>query len=315
MLVLDRFLHTAGIMPPLTPGRIVSDRHDIVAPIPIHYAEVRRMATVSTIAVLALVVGGLSLTFVRTTRDEQRRKEYLSTVRAIRWWMVPMGLLQLTLVLGAALGLTLLIPQLWWSWWRLFGGVGNIAFGQTDQPGLGWTIVGVIIPISVTLLVPALAYNEELAFRLDSEDETRVAGLIRQLKFGLMHSAFAGVPIAAGLALTISGIYYRQVYLVRLRRHTPTETAGRTAPDEDAVLPPLPIGKPYDAAEWDEVLALRSRTRTATAQARLLNETDPDEVIDGPQRDAIVAAAAAHTVSNWMVCVLLLGVLLMDSLP
>lgn len=272
------------------------------------------MATVSTIAVLALVVVGLSLTFVRTARDKQRREEYLSTVRAIRWWMVPMGLLQLSLVLGAALSLAQLIPQLWWGWWRLFGGVGNIAFGQTDQPGLGWTIVGVIIPISVTLLVPALAYSEELACRLDSEDETRVAGLIRQLKFGLMHSAFAGVPIAAGLALTISGIYYRQVYLVTLRRHPPTETAGHTTPDEKALLPPLPVGKLYDAAEWDEVLALRSNARAAIAQARLLNETDPDEIIDRSQRDAIVTAAAAHTVSNWMVCALLLGVLIVDAL-
>lgn len=264
------------------------------------------MELAATIAVLLLVTVGLGLTGLRLTRDPTRRAEYVATISSIRWWMAPAAILHLTAVLGTYAALSALFPPLTWGWWRLFGGVGNVALGQTDEQGLGWSIVGFAIPVVLTALVPALAFDEKVAFRDGSDLESWHAGLLRQVRFGLAHSLFAGVPIAAGLALILSGFYYRCIYLVAVRRgpeSQPSQTPTTSVPE----LPPLPASGNYDPDEWDTALADRAAVR-ARRVAQSSDEGDPGVPLRAPR--AVATAAAAHTVSNWFVCLALLGFLM-----
>ncbi|EME19791.1 hypothetical protein G419_12856 [Rhodococcus triatomae BKS 15-14] len=255
---------------------------------------------------LLLVAAGLGLTGIRLTRDPARRAEYVATISAIRWWMVPAAVLHLTVVVCTYAALTALFPLLGWGWWRLFGGVGNVALGQTGEQGLGWSIVGFAIPVVVTALVPVLAFNEEVAFRDGSNLESWQSGLLRQARFGLAHSLFAGVPIAAGLALILSGLYYRRIYVVAARRSPGSQPSPTPAPSVPE-LPALPASGNYDPEEWDAALAARAAVR-ARRLAHSTGEVDTEVPLRAPR--AVATAAAAHTVSNWFVCLALLGFLM-----
>lgn len=215
--------------------------------------------------ITAVVIGVVALSALYTLRklvtSPQLRADYLLTVRAIRWWMVPGAILNLTVVILVFNGLAWLAPWLWWGWWKLLGGSGNVWVGQTNNVGLGWQIMALAIPLALFLALPILAHYEEVAYRKGSEKQSVPARIGRQLRFGLMHSVFAGIPIAAGLALTLSGFYFERVYLKTLQRQ--------------------PAAMTHEVEASTRHIVLRSW---------------PNEEI-GPQR-AVAVAAAAHTVSN-----------------
>jgi hypothetical protein len=250
------------------------------------------MATISTAVVVLLVVGSLTIEFVRLIRSTESRGQYLATVKAVRWWMVPAGITQLAVVLGVVYALTSVAPVLWFGWWALLGNSGaNIVLGQTGRDGFWWQLAALAIPISLMVLMPVLAYLEEALFRVQCEDDGWARRLIKALLFGMMHWV-VGVPIAAGLALTVSGLYFQQTYLAAFRRPYPI----------------APGGPGYEPEAWqahwrerDIVAAENRRLIEQWVADRPKREAEEDRRLDELRSRALAKSAAAHAVSNWMV--------------
>ncbi len=233
--------------------------------------------------ITAVVVGLVAVMTLYTLRkvvtSPELRADYLTTLRAMRWWMIPAGVLNLSVVVAVFNGLVWLAPWSWFGWWKLLGGTGNIWVGQTGKVGLGWQIAAFAIPLCLFLALPIMAHWEEVAFRLGSEKRSTPARVRRQLRFGLMHSVYAGIPIAAGLALTLSGLYFERVYLRTLQR------------------PAAPILSPDS---WTEYVNHDAFTKTSyydLVGRRIADIHRRDEEI-GRQQRGVAVAAAAHTVSN-----------------
>jgi len=237
-------------------------------------AHMEGMKEAIAAVVIILVLADFILTAVRICRNPQHRREYIDTVRSIRWWMVPAGLAHLVAVGATAVLLFTLVPPLRYGWWSLLGGSGNVLLGQTGNSGTPWRLVGIILPLSLVVVVPWLAHLEESTFRAGSEDRSVPRRLTVQLGFGLIHCV-SGVPLAVGIALTISGLYYERVYLTAMSRWRSAITAI------------------VDIEIQTHGTRVQVVTATATAKA---------EALDHP----ITTAAAAHTVSNWLVLSVLL---------
>ncbi|WFR71072.1 hypothetical protein P9209_17040 [Prescottella defluvii] len=62
--------------------------------------------------------------------------------------------MQITLVATTFWALTVVAPFTRFGWWVALGGTGNISLGQTGKDGMGWTMLGVAVPLGLALLVP-----------------------------------------------------------------------------------------------------------------------------------------------------------------
>ncbi|MEV0947688.1 hypothetical protein [Rhodococcus sp. NPDC049939] len=271
------------------------------------------MGDIFSAIVLLFVITSLALWVRRLARNSVHRADYVGTVRAIRWWMVPGAIAQLTLVGTTFWALTTFVPFTRFGWWIALGGSGNVALGQTGKDGIGWMLLAVAIPLGVTLLIPLFAVNEERMFRAGAEGWTAGRRIRKQVTFGLIHLTM-GIPVAAGLALVISGFYFEWVYLRSVRRHRSEIDALRDVPPPaEEACPPLPVGAPYDPEEWDRIQMLRSEVRARNRQRRLDWEVSVLKESRRPrgqqaalQASAVTTAAAAHATSNWIICGVLL---------
>lgn len=283
------------------------------------------MGDLVSATVLVVVAASMALWVRRLIRSPETRADYSTTVRALRWWMIPGAIAQVTLVAAAFWAVTTVAPITRFGWWSAVGGSGNIAFGQTGRDGIGWTLTAVAIPAILVLLIPVFAHNEERMFREGAETWSRGRRIRTPVVFGLAH-LLMGIPIAAGVALAVSGIYYQWVYLHAVRPRRPEidalyeqsrSVAG--APPQEEPFPPLPVGAPYDASEWDRIHALRAEVRARNWQRRRDREDGIDDALQRlwTQRAALRApavrtAAAAHTASNWLLCGLLAVLVVTD---
>ena len=144
------------------------------------------------------------------------------------------------------------------------------------------------------LALPALALAEEELFRRHTEDDSHARRAGRQLSFGLMH-LIVGVPLAAGLALTISGFYFMAVYLhaIRSTDHRAAKQHLKQRIDQYAGL--------ADPAHRAEQSLSEQLTQLKTW---MNNVEDAERDIERVQREPLLRAAAAHTVSNALVLTL-----------
>ncbi|CAM3574367.1 hypothetical protein ACXYTP_03450 [Tsukamurella ocularis] len=210
-------------------------------------------------------------------KDARWRQDYLSVLRALRWWMLPGALLTLAVVIGLT-QLLWQVPVLRIGWWSLAGGVGNVYLGQTSNEGIGWRLIALAVPLLLALILPIAAFAEESIFRSGLENQSWGARVGRQVAFGFLHCLLAGVPLAAGFAISIAGGYYAAVYLVAHRAE------ARASPEPTLVAP----GPGERWQDW---------VRRA------------DEAIDrspNVQRRAIATAAAAHLTFNAIILTLVI---------
>lgn len=167
------------------------------------------------------VVSLMAVAVVKTGTHQLRpaeRRNYVAVLKAVRWWMAPACLVNLAVVVTVGSWL-MRVPLLDFSWWKFLSGQGgNVALGQTAFSGPGWAVVSLALPVGILLVIPTLALYEEWMFRQGRERRSVVGKFGTQLKFGLLHSLFAGVPLAFGLALTISGLYFLAVYQHHFRK-------------------------------------------------------------------------------------------------
>ena len=125
-------------------------------------------------------------------------------------------------------------PWLQWGWWSAIGGNGSILFLSNDnlsaatqdvagavvpaaQDGLGlldvvFTLVFLLFLGFLLYIFPKAAHSEEVTYRKGAEHRSFLANLWKALVFGLIH-LLMGIPIAAALALTVSGLAFTLVYL------------------------------------------------------------------------------------------------------
>ncbi len=278
------------------------------------------MSTTITAAAIGIVAVSTFATAGQLAASGQRRRNYVWTLRAVRWWMLPTALANLTVVLLALFGITSLAPWSWVGWWELLGGTNsNIWLGQTGRTGLRWQVAAFGIPLSLLFLLPMLAHVEETVFRLGSEKHGIAARLGRQLSFGFMHCAFAGVPLAAGLALTLSGFYFERVYLLAFRRLQPEIEAAQHVPEYVRTpYPERPSGQDYDVAAWrrhmeevEAVAELNQRRIDEWARERRVRAGAAEALVER----VVAKAAAAHAVSNAVVIGVLLIFLMLAHHP
>lgn len=212
-------------------------------------------------------------------KDARWRRDYVSVLRALRWWMLPGALA----TLGVVVGITQIlwnVPFLRVGWWSLAGGVGNVYLGQTGNEGLGWRLVGLAVPLLLALVLPIAALVEESIFRSGLERQRWTVRVARQAAFGFLHCLLAGVPLAAGFAIGVAGGYYAVVYLCAYR-------ARERASPEPALVAPGPDDR------WEEWLRLADRMVEQREQRQ-------EEL----RRSGVVTAAAAHLTFNFVILAL-----------
>lgn len=272
---------------------------------------------VVVLGAVALMLGAASHQLMR---DITARRAYFATLRALRWWMLPAAAGQIAGLVAVSVLLLSLIPFLQFGWWMLLGGSGNVALGQTGRSGEWWQLVGLLVPLWLTALLPHFAYQEEMVFRYGSEQLSRGRQLRRQMVFGLSHSLIAGVPIGAGIALIGSGLLYQCVYfrsLQRLRNRTDRVAVSEAPARLES--PPRPAG-PYDPAAWDahhaacDQVAEQNRALRDRWMAETKAQSDArDAQLRNLREGAVVTAAALHTVSNALIVGLLVTWLVSTS--
>ncbi len=121
-----------------------------------------------------------------------------------------------TFVMTLATAITLSqVPGLGRGWTSLvFGGTGGNVLLEPVTDGSTSTslLVRLAVPLfflTVLVVLPFLAKVEEEMFRKGGNDWRSIAK--RSVVFGLVH-CLVGVPLAAGIALILSGLFYGRVY-------------------------------------------------------------------------------------------------------
>jgi hypothetical protein len=118
----------------------------------------------------------------------------------------------LVLVLSVYFGLIKLAPWLSWTWTKVLndGGEPGIQAGENLTVAtirLRW--IGPLYGVALVFCLPLLAHIEEQWFRGGTVGWEQ--GIIRSFLFGMVHCV-VGVPLAAGLAIGVFGLWLTQNY-------------------------------------------------------------------------------------------------------
>ena len=182
------------------------------------------MAVLDLLTLMIFTVVGVQL--VQAARHSvNSRRHVVRIVRGLR----PRHLLRAVpvqvLVLITLVAL-LQVPGLAFGWWTAIGGIGNPVFGASEHGLTGDAAVLLSALFGALLLVslPLLVEREEWMFRRGAEHRGMFGNTIYALLFGLMH-VLVGIPIGAGLALSVGGGYFTHVYL-RAYRETRSQAAA-----------------------------------------------------------------------------------------
>lgn len=122
--------------------------------------------------------------------------------------MIGLNILVIAVTIATAFALLALFPALERSWLYLLPGTG----GHAGNLGLIPTQIkyfGIAFLLLFAVSIPDLARSEELRYRRGTKGWRQ--GLWRSLRFGLVHCV-VGVPLYAGLALTVGGLWFTLQY-------------------------------------------------------------------------------------------------------
>ena len=138
-------------------------------------------------------------------------------------------------VVAVGIGLTC-VPFLKYGWLSLFyEGGGNMLLRPIQEASMSESgllrALPVLFVIALLTILPFLAQAEEEVFRQGHEDLGDI--LWQSLMFGLMH-CLVGVPLAFGIALTLTGLFCAYHYNRELNRRI--RGMGRSEAEHDAVM-------------------------------------------------------------------------------
>jgi hypothetical protein len=187
-------------------------------------------------------------------RDPEGLRFCLAIYRSISFGLIAKAAGVVLLTIPAVFALWQ-VPGLSWGWYKLLSGhYGNAMIAPiTDLSDAGFWPLRLLPVVFIVLFfaaMPLLVRYEEQSFREGITDPRAI--FWKSLRFGLIH-CIVGVPLAAGLALTIPGLFYGFTYRrVALERGASAalfaSTAAHTAYNGLIVcliLPPLVIALLY----------------------------------------------------------------------
>jgi len=143
-------------------------------------------------------------------KDMRRGKlvEAWAVARQVTPRIVLQNILILVLTVAASFSLLKLIPALDRSWLyllpNLHGTASNIYLMPVTIKYFGILFIGLF-----AVCIPSLARGEEMSYRHGTRNWRH--GVWRSIRFGLAHCV-VGVPLYAGLALTIGGLWFTHQY-------------------------------------------------------------------------------------------------------
>lgn len=147
----------------------------------------------------ALLMAALAYPLI--TGKGQKHFRYFRDIRPL---MIVQNLAVIAGVVFCAIGLKALFPFLDRSWLYLLplnnGRAANIMVLPAFIKYFGLVFVALLV-----MSLPALAYSEERTYRQGTKEWKH--GVKRNLRFGCAH-CFVGIPLYAGLALSISGLWF-----------------------------------------------------------------------------------------------------------
>lgn len=166
----------------------------------------------------------LSALLAQPLLDRENRRYSIDLYKRVRPRHIASSLLLAALTLAAYAAISTAVPATNISWISLMSGGGssgeegtNILIASATLPILG--------PIFIALLVfdmPLLTSLEERLFR--GGTSSYLGAIPRSLVFGLAH-CLVGVPVAAGLAIAIPGMWFSRQYLAA-ERQDPADYSG-----------------------------------------------------------------------------------------
>jgi hypothetical protein len=174
------------------------------------------------LAFLKVIGYGFAILNLQGVVVPAQRSRNWNVISGITWNIVLENVMVLVLVMTCYFALIQAIPGMKWSWWSLL--MKKDRKDEEEESGEklegeeleGWNIhllpnlklLGLYLPI-LAFCIPSLVTIEERIFRQGIN--TREEGILMSLIFGMVH-CLSGVPIAAGLSISIAGLWFTHQY-------------------------------------------------------------------------------------------------------
>ena len=160
----------------------------------------------------------ITLPMVTNLWDERRMAKNWDVFSSISISIVFQNLLVIVAVIAVFVGLTKVAPFLKWSWFSLFSKEDPETGESTPQEGTNIHLIpsnvkyfGLAFLVLLAVNLPRYAHMEEEWFREGTISWEQ--GLLMSALFGLAH-CLVGVPIGAGLAISVAGLWFTHQYFV-----------------------------------------------------------------------------------------------------
>lgn len=138
----------------------------------------------------------------------------LAIIGQITWLMVLKNLVVIMTIVIVFIKLAKTHPIFKWSWLSLFKDRAN----KAEEHGTNINLLpadikyfGLVFVLLLATNLPSMAMAEEKFFRAGTNGW--LDGLTTSLLFGIAH-CLAGIPIGAGLAITVAGLWFTRQYFL-----------------------------------------------------------------------------------------------------
>lgn len=145
----------------------------------------------------------LTISLVSNLFDQEKMSNNFDVFSKISTWIVVQNLALIAVIVGAYLALVTMMPFLKRT---LYGKGTNLSLIPADVK-----YFGAIFLVLMIFSLPGYAHTEEEWFREGTLDWMH--GLRLSITFGLVH-CLVGVPFAAGLVISIAGLWFTHQYFV-----------------------------------------------------------------------------------------------------
>ncbi len=160
----------------------------------------------------------LTIPLVANLWNHQRMAENFEVFSNITFLIVLQNFLVALCIIAICIGLMELSSILKWSWFSLFNTRNELTGEIIEHQGENINVtpmkvkyLGPVFAILLALNLPQFAHIEEVWFREGTRSWQH--GLILSFIFGMLH-CLVGVPLAAGLALSVAGLWFTHQYFI-----------------------------------------------------------------------------------------------------
>lgn len=191
------------------------------------------LVTVGKLLLVALAVAGVAHPLLK----ERRNYEFIwQVLKRFRFGLFVQAFGVLLAVVAVGFALYTYVPVLKYGWLNLFFDNGGNLFIRPIQDGSKSSsefirFLPVLFFVVLMVVLPFMAKTEEEMFRKGHDEWKDIVW--QSVKFGLVH-CFVGIPLAFGIALILTGLFYGQKYKRSLDRNV--RTLGYSNAQDEAVM-------------------------------------------------------------------------------